>query len=33
MDKITNPGVSEPVDQELIDLAESTLAKVTEKNG
>ena len=29
--QITNPGVSEPVDQELIDLAESTLAKVTEK--
>lgn len=29
--QITNPGVSEPVDQELIDLAESTLTKVTEK--
>ena len=29
--QITNTGVSEPVDQELIDLAESTLAKVTEK--
>lgn len=29
--QITNPGVSEPVDQELIDLAEGTLAKVTEK--
>lgn len=29
--KITNPHVAEPVDQELIDLAEGTLARVTEK--
>ena len=29
--QITNPGVSEPVDQELIELAENTLAKVTKK--